>query len=250
MRFFPEIRRERDADPRRENREKYREKEGEWKKREERKREGRREGGRRMSNNDVFRCSAPYTAWRSMPVLTPAQGRSGRAGGFAGTGGGKGGAKGERTTVVAGGRKGGSESERGRSTAGWRAHTSAEWKKMNKHPAREMTGRGASRCAFPLSFSRVLSVSLSLSTVVTLFQAIPRLRFTMHHADCSGGLLIPRAIPSTSKPRGNFLFLSFLHFRASHTLCFTPSFSALCHEHETYFESAHVYNKGLLRSMR
>lgn len=31
------------------------------------------------SNNDVFRCSAPYTAWRSMPVLTPAQGRSGRA---------------------------------------------------------------------------------------------------------------------------------------------------------------------------
>lgn len=181
-------------------------------------------------------------------LLRPKEGAGGQEG-LREQGEGKG-AKGERTTVVAGGRKGGSESERGRSTAGWRAHTSAEWKKMNKHPAREMTGRGASRGAFPLSFSRVLSLSLSLSTVVTLFQAIPRLRFTMHHADCSGGLLIPRAIPSTSKPRGNFLFLSFLHFRASHTLCFSPSFSALCHEHETYFESAHVYNKGLLRSMR
>lgn len=49
MRFFPEIRRERDADPRRENREKYTEKEREWNKREERKREGRREQQRCIS---------------------------------------------------------------------------------------------------------------------------------------------------------------------------------------------------------
>lgn len=204
----------------------------------ERNTERKRENGRRErrgkeregeSNNDVFRCSAPYTAWRSMPVLTPAQGRSGRAGGFAGTGRGKGG-KGRAHHGRGGreeGRQGGSESERGRSTAGWRAHTSAEWKKMNKHPARERDDgpRSVSVRVSPFFLSR--SLSFSLSTVVTLFQAIPRLRFTMHHADCSGGLLIPRAIPSTSKPRGNFLFLSFLHFRASHTLCFSPSFSAL-----------------------
>jgi len=49
---------------------------------------GEKEGDACASNNDVFRCSAPYTAWRSMPVLTPAQGRSGRAGGLTGAGGG------------------------------------------------------------------------------------------------------------------------------------------------------------------
>jgi len=55
----------------------------------ERERERERERGKGWrdacaSNNDVFRCSALYTAWRSMPVLTPAQGRSGRAGRLAG----------------------------------------------------------------------------------------------------------------------------------------------------------------------
>jgi len=55
----------------------------------EREREREKERGKGWrdacaSNNDVFRCSALYTAWRSMPVLTPAQGRSGRAGRLAG----------------------------------------------------------------------------------------------------------------------------------------------------------------------
>lgn len=89
----PEARRERDADARSEKR---RSRENRGKQR----REKGRKGDACVSNNDVFRCSAPYTAWRSMPVLTPAQGAGGREGRRE-TGEEKE-AGGGRTTVVAG----------------------------------------------------------------------------------------------------------------------------------------------------
>lgn len=134
-----------------------------------------------------------------MPVLTPAQGRSGRAAELVGTGGGKEGRG--RTHHGRDRRERGSESKR--SAAGWRAHTSVEWKKMNKHPAREMAGGpGARFSLFSLSLFFVLFPFSLLFSVVTLSQAISRLRFTIHRTDCSGGLLAPRAIPSTSNPRG------------------------------------------------
>jgi hypothetical protein len=114
------------------------------------------------------------------------------------------------------------------------------------------------------SFSRAvsslsLSLSLSLSPVVTLSQAISRLLFTMYRADW---LFTPRAIPSTSNPRGDLLLFAYFRISRSLTLSLPPlslslslslarSISLfLLSVHETYFESARVYNKGPLRSMR
>jgi len=196
-----------------------------------------------------------------------------------------------RTTVVPGGRERGRERVRqgeegrkgarargGRSAAGWRAHISAEWKKMNKYPTRERASERANERereretrqarSIPVrvssSFSRAvsslsLSLSLSLSPVVTLSQAISRLLFTMYRADW---LFTPRAIPSTSNPRGDLLLFAYFRISRSLTLSLPPlslslslslarSISLfLLSVHETYFESARVYNKGPLRSMR
>lgn len=155
------------------------------------------------SNNDVFRCSAPYTAWRSMPVLTPAQGRSGRAGGLAGA-----------REEAEGGASRSSERER----QGGRAEgTGAEWKKMNKHPARD--GGGELPRSVPVRtlslFSPLFSLALSplfLSpSPLSLFSFLPpplsfSLSVTLSRLSlgfalrctvgCNGGLLTPRAISS------------------------------------------------------
>lgn len=154
------------------------------------------------SNNDVFRCSAPYTAWRSMPVLTPAQGRSGRAGGLAGA----------REEA-----EGGASRSREREGQGGRAEgTGAEWKKMNKHPARDGGGelpRSApvrTLSSLPFFLSRSL-LSFSLPSPLSLFSFLPpplsyslsvilsrlSLGFALRcTVGCNGGLLTPRAISS------------------------------------------------------
>lgn len=172
------------------------------------------------SNNDVFRCSAPYTAWRSMPVLTPAQGRSGRAGGLAGA----------REEA-----EGGASRSRERERQGGRAEgTGAEWKKMNKHPARDGGGelpRSAPvRTLSLLSpfFSRALS-SLSLFPLLFLFSlSTPLLSLTLcpsFFLDCpsvslydaplaaTAGFLLPERFPLNVKTRssaaGSLLSLPF-----------------------------------------
>lgn len=174
------------------------------------------------SNNDVFRCSAPYTAWRSMPVLTPAQGRSGRAGGLAGA----------REEAEGGASR---SRERERERQGGRAEgTGAEWKKMNKHPARDGGGelpRSAPvRTLSLLSpfFSRALSsLSLSLSSFSFLFPP-PLLSLSLcpsFFLDCpsvslydaplaaTAGFLLPERFPLNVKTRssaaGSLLSLPF-----------------------------------------
>lgn len=150
--------------------------------------------------------------------------------------------------------------ERERERQGGRAEgTGAEWKKMNKHPARDGGGelpRSAPvRTLSLLSpfFSRALSsLSLSLSSFSFLFpppsslflsvrhsfSTVPRFRFTMHRWLQRRASYSPSDFLLTSKhgarPREVFFLFPFL-----------PLF--LC---ETYFENAHVYNKGSLRSMR
>lgn len=138
---------------------------------------GEKEGDACASNNDVFRCSAPYTAWRSMPVLTPAQGRSGRAGGLTGAGGGAfHGRERVRRGVSRDGRVEGTQARSG--------------EKMNKHPEEERDegtrgrqgDREAPRCAlppFPPAF-RHSPLFFSLLCDCHSFSTIPRPRFTMH----------------------------------------------------------------------
>lgn len=113
---------------------------------------------------------------------------------------------------------------------------------------REMTGRGASRCAFPLSFSRVLSLSLfrrsSLFFKLSLGFA---LRCTTPTA--AAGSLFPERFPQRQSREGTSSSSPFC-ISVLLTLSVFLRLSLPCHEHETYFESAHVYNKGLLRSMR
>lgn len=151
---------------------------------------------------------------------------------------------------------------RERERQGGRAEgTGAEWKKMNKHPARDGGGelpRSAPVRTLSLSllspfFSRALSsLSLSLSSFSFLFpppsslflsvrhsfSTVPRFRFTMHRWLQRRASYSPSDFLLTSKhgarPREVFFLFPFL-----------PLF--LC---ETYFENAHVYNKGSLRSMR
>lgn len=172
------------------------------------------------SNNDVFRCSAPYTAWRSMPVLTPAQGRSGRAGGLAGA----------REEA-----EGGASRSREREGQGGRAEgTGAEWKKMNKHPARDGGGelprsapvRTLSSLPFFLSRS-LLSFSLPLLFLFSL-SSPPLLSLTLcpsFFLDCpsvslydaplaaTAGFLLPERFPLNVKTRssaaGSLLSLPF-----------------------------------------
>lgn len=108
--------------------------------------------------------------------------------------------------------------ERERERQGGRAEgTGAEWKKMNKHPARDGGGelpRSAPvRTLSLLSpfFSRALSsLSLSLFSFSFLFPPPPPLSFSLSvilsrlslgfalrcTVDCNGGLLTPRAISS------------------------------------------------------
>lgn len=172
------------------------------------------------SNNDVFRCSAPYTAWRSMPVLTPAQGRSGRAGGLAGA----------REEA-----EGGASRSREREGQGGRAEgTGAEWKKMNKHPARDGGGelpRSApvrTLSSLPFFLSRSL-LSFSLPSPLSLFSFLPPLlSLTLcpsFFLDCpsvslydaplaaTAGFLLPERFPLNVKTRssaaGSLLSLPF-----------------------------------------
>lgn len=137
--------------------------------------------------------------------------------------------------------------------------TGAEWKKMNKHPARDGGGElprsapvrtlsslpfflSRSLLSFPLPsplslFSFLPPSSLFLS-VRHSFSTVPRFRFTMHRWLQRRASYSPSDFLLTSKhgarPREVFFLFPFL-----------PLF--LC---ETYFENAHVYNKGSLRSMR
>lgn len=172
------------------------------------------------SNNDVFRCSAPYTAWRSMPVLTPAQGRSGRAGGLAGA----------REEA-----EGGASRSREREAQGGRAEgTGAEWKKMNKHPARDGGGelpRSApvrtlsllspffsralsSLSLFPLLFLFSLSSPLpSLSLCPSFFLDCPSVSLYDAPLAATAGFLLPERFPLNVKTRssaaGSLLSLPF-----------------------------------------
>lgn len=149
---------------------------------------------------------------------------------------------------------------RERERQGGRAEgTGAEWKKMNKHPARDGGGelprsapvRTLSSLPFflsrsllsfslpsPLSLFSFLPPSSLLLSVRHSFSTVPRFRFTMHRWLQRRASYSPSDFLLTSKhgarPREVFFLFPFL-----------PLF--LC---ETYFENAHVYNKGSLRSMR
>lgn len=156
-----------------------------------------------------------------MPVLTPAQGRSGRAGGLAGA-----------REEAEGGASRSREREGGQ---GGRAEgTGAEWKKMNKHPARDGGGelpRSAPvRTLSLLSpfFSRALS-SLSLFPLLLLFSlSSPLLSLSLcpsFFLDCpsvslydaplaaTAGFLLPERFPLNVKTRssaaGSLLSLPF-----------------------------------------
>lgn len=104
-----------------------------------------------------------------------------------------------------GGRVGGSREGALRGREGGRAEsTGAEWKKMNKHLARdggEELPRGAPLhslsllSSFPLFFFSRTLLSLSFSRVVTLSRL--SLSFALRcTVGCSGGLLTPRTISS------------------------------------------------------
>lgn len=150
---------------------------------------------------------------------------------------------------------------RERERQGGRAEgTGAEWKKMNKHPARDGGGelprsapvrtlsllspffsRALSSLSLfpsPLSLFSFLPPSSLLLSVRHSFSTVPRFRFTMHRWLQRRASYSPSDFLLTSKhgarPREVFFLFPFL-----------PLF--LC---ETYFENAHVYNKGSLRSMR
>lgn len=152
-----------------------------------------------------------------------------------------------------GGRVGGSREEgalRGRER-GRAEGTGAEWKKMNKHPVRNGGGelprsapvRTLSSFPFFLSYSP-LSLSLSFplfSSSLSLFLLVVTLpRLSLSFALRCTGFLLPERFPlnvkiRTKLDREKFFLLPLL---VSVSL------------RETYFESAHVYNKGSLRSMR
>lgn len=91
----------------------------------------------------------------------------------------------------------------------------------------------------PLSLFSFLPPSSLLLSVRHSFSTVPRFRFTMHRWLQRRASYSPSDFLLTSKHgalgRGKFFFL----------FPFLPLF--LC---ETYFENAHVYNKGSLRSMR
>lgn len=170
------------------------------------------------------------------------------------------GAEGREGWRELGSRRKGALRGRERERQGGRAEgTGAEWKKMNKHPARDGGGelprsapvRTLSSLLFFLSRS-LLSFSLPLLFLFSLssppsslflsvrhsFSTVPRFRFTMHRWLQRRASYSPSDFLLTSKhgarPREVFFLFPFL-----------PLF--LC---ETYFENAHVYNKGSLRSMR
>lgn len=172
-----------------------------------------------------------------MPVLTPAQGRSGRAGGLAGAGKrseGRGRFAVEREVGRQGGghRRGVEKNEQ----------TSSErWRGGGELP-RNVPVRTLSSFPFFLSSSPLFlfsfSSSLSLSGCHS-FSTVPQFRFTMHR----------RLQRRTSYSPNDFLLTSKYEARPREVFSFFSPFLPLFLR-EAYFENAHVYNKGSLRSMR
>lgn len=111
-----------------------------------------------------------------------------------------------------GGRVGGSREGALRGREGGRAEsTGAEWKKMNKHLARdggEELPRGAPLhslsllSSFPLFFSLVLS-SLSLSPGLSLFLDCPSVSLYGAPSAAAAGFLLPERFPLNVKIRGS-----------------------------------------------